>query len=185
MKFLSTTLKGGLLFMLPLIIVIILLERGYKLIHALAMPLINRLPNFPGMSMIAAIVILILICLIAGISIQSKRAQSLRTWIEKNILIYVPGYEMLKMMASEKLSDAPSEWRSVIVKDDQAWEPGFLVDENEDLCVVFIPDCPTPFSGSIKYFPREAVKELNVKPDQLLASLRMFGKGGAKVLPKF
>ena len=179
--FLRTTLTGGILFLLPVVLLIIILGKAYDILRKLAAPLNERMPELiPGFdgSNLLAILLIVLICFFGGLLFRSATIQRGIKGLEENVLAYLPGYFMLKSIAADAVgNESAHEMTTVLVKDDETWNIGFLVEENEKYCTVFIPEAPRHDSGEVKIVPVAWVKKVNVGANKAALSLKRYGKG--------
>jgi uncharacterized membrane protein len=54
------------------------------------------------------------------------------------------------------------------------------IDENNS--VVFIPDAPNPWSGSVVFVEKKDIKEVEISQKQALACIRKLGYGSKELL---
>jgi uncharacterized membrane protein len=180
-RFLRTTITGGVLFLLPTVLLIILLNKARQILAKLSAPLTDRMPEIVlGLdgSNLAVIAILIFICFLSGLLFRSARVQLWITSLEEHLLVYVPGYSLLKSVAAESLgTDDAHNMTTVLVADGEKWNIGFLVEENTEKCTVFIPESPRHDSGEVKIVSSELVKKVNVTSARAVRTLKTYGKG--------
>ncbi|EJT84033.1 MULTISPECIES: hypothetical protein [Pseudomonas] len=99
-RFIKTTIAGGIIFILPLLIIIILVE---KAIHILR-PLIQKvMPLFSGYTIVGgttltvmALLALAFICFFAGLLAKTTVAKRFLGALEDRILSNLPGYQLIK-----------------------------------------------------------------------------------------
>jgi hypothetical protein len=65
----------------------------------------------------------------------------------------------------------------VLVKDGDAWKIGFLVEEKQGFCTVFIADAPRHDSGEVLIFASAFVKQIPIPSNKLVKILKNYGKG--------
>lgn len=183
LQFLRATITGGILFLIPVILVIIILDKATDILSVLAAPLSKRLPDnlvfgLDGSNLVA-ILLLIVICFIAGLFFRWKRAQKGIHALEERLLKFLPGYSLIKSLTADILhADAEVFLKPVMFKDEDSYSLGFLVEETkEGLCTVFIPEAPRCDSGEVKIVKAEQIQKLNVTNNQVVRSLRAYGKG--------
>lgn len=99
-KFVKTTVIGGLLFILPLVLIFVLIE---KAIHLLRGPVEKLLPMFAGHDIagvtlvtLAALIGLIVLCFLAGLLAKTSTAAQALQASEDKVLSKLPGYELIK-----------------------------------------------------------------------------------------
>jgi uncharacterized membrane protein len=186
--FLRTTISGGLLVMLPIVLVIIIVTRAIQILRKLSAPLAQRMPElilgFDG-SVLLAIVFLVLLCFIAGLLVRSGGVKSRVGKLEDFLTLYVPGYSMLKSIAADSLGQVmEGRLHPVLIEDDDAYNIGFLVEEKDGWSTVFLPEAPRHDSGEVKIIPSSKVKKLDMPANLATRSIKNYGKGIAEWIPK-
>ena len=92
--FLRATISGGILFLLPVVLVVMMLGKAHQIMVKISGPLANLLPDrLMGLdgSMILAVILLIFICFFAGLLIKSKRVKQQMGRLEDTLFVYIPG----------------------------------------------------------------------------------------------
>lgn len=188
LQFLRATITGGILFLIPVILLIIILDKATDILSVVASPFAKWLPDnlifgLDGSNLIA-IFMLILICFVAGLFFRWKRAQKSIHTIEDRLLKYLPGYTLLKSFTADFLhADTEVFLKPIILKDEDSYSLGFLVDETEDgLCTVFVPEVPRCDSGDIKIVKADQIQKLNVPNNKWIGTLRTYGKGASSLI---
>ena len=153
LKILRTTLVGGLLFLVPIIVLVFVFGKALAIARRLVDPLAERLPvhSVIGLrtSMLLAVAIIVLFCFLAGVLARSALARKLVRSLEKAVLADVPGYELLKGMGESMLGvEKQTEHQVMLARIEDAWQSAFLVERLEGGHVaVFVPGlrirCPT------------------------------------------
>ena len=112
LRVLKATLVGGLLFMVPVILLLVVLRHGIEFAKKIVKPIAAHAPvdSFAGMTMatLAAALLLVLIALGFGLFAQTALGARIRAWLESTIVGKVPGYSILKgiLADSDGVSDA-------------------------------------------------------------------------------
>lgn len=187
-SFLRTTLTGGIIFLLPITLLIIILKKAYELLVRIATPISSRLPDFffglDGATIIG-IVLLILLCFIGGLLFRSSHV---RRWVDKlenNVLCFLPGYTLIRSIAADAVGEKVDRTlHPVLIQDGDSWGMGFLVEESEEFCTVFIPEMPRLDSGDVKIIPASQVKRVEVPNNLAALSFRNYGKGALNWIGK-
>jgi uncharacterized membrane protein len=100
LKLIRTTIMGGIIFMIPVAILVAVIGQGLKIARAIAKPVAAVLPvNMVGGVVVArvlAIVSLLLICLLAGLLARFVLARKAVDALEANVLSRIPAYALLK-----------------------------------------------------------------------------------------
>ncbi|MGC3945660.1 MAG: DUF502 domain-containing protein [Chryseolinea sp.] len=181
LQFIRTTLTGGILFLIPVVISIVILNKARLIMLKLSKPLTEKLPDIVlGLdgSNLLAIFLLVLVCFFAGLIFHSKAVRKHIDWLEENVLAYLPGYTMIKSIAADVVGHGDSaNLKTVLVKGEDGWSIGFLAEQNEKHCVVFVPEAPRHDSGELKIVPIEHVKIINVPTSKAARFIQRYGKG--------
>jgi uncharacterized membrane protein len=189
-QFLKTTIMGGLLFLLPLALVLIVLnqvfEWGSRLIkpvlHALGIDHLETIRAIGGIATVTAVV-LVLVAFLAGLAART----GLGRWLSKRAeaaLMRAPQYRMAKSMAQgfTEVDDAGT-MEPVLVAADEGWQLGYLVEELADGWVtVFVPQAPTPMSGNIVYLPAGMIRHTGMTMLETNQIIMGMGTGSAAAL---
>jgi uncharacterized membrane protein len=183
MQFIKTTIIGGLVFMVPIVIVIVILSKAYEMMVMVAKPLDNLIPSelIGGVALVNLIAVLAIafICFIAGLVAKSRWAKKSYQTLD-TALLALPGYAFIKGF-TDSIKATEEEVKSlhpVLVQFDDNAQLGFEVERTEEGCVVvYIPRAPTPWSGSIAYFQEERVRRLDMTMMQAMDSIQLLGRG--------
>lgn len=185
MKSISSFLKhiftGGILFLLPIVLILILLEKAHLMLLKISAPISNRLPDiifgFDGSSLIA-ILLLITICFLGGLLFRLARVKKAVRTLEENILSNIPGYSLIKSLTADAVGEQiDNKMQPVLIKDEETWSIGFLVEENEEFGTVFKPEPPRGDSGEIKIIPKQSIQKLDISATKVSQIIKSFGKG--------
>lgn len=153
-NFLRTTLLGGILFLVPLVAFVFILQKAWVLAQVLVRPIATHLPfkSLLGLETpkIIAVGILVLFCFLAGLLAKARFAQRSVVWLENTVLSFIPGYEFIKSMATMTVGQNEALHQVVLVRIEDALQIGFLVERIDDIhAAVFVPDAPNPRTGAI------------------------------------
>ena len=175
---LRSTFFAGLFLLLPIAVVLIVVLKVIAILH----PLVEGLSMFLGITVgvrTLVVIVLFLLCLMAGLLMRSQRVDHVRDWLERNILNLLPGYEYIRMRMRETLvQESEAKASAVLVRFDDNWSPARLIETGEDgTSVVFIPDTPQGNSGAVLVVETERVHHLNVPYAKLADSIRNYGRG--------
>ena len=187
-KFLVTTIKGGILFLFPLVIVVAVVGKALSIIHMLATPLLENLPiqTVAGVAVIhiVSVLVLLLVCFLAGM-LAGKTVVS--TWVEaleREVLMQFPPYALLKAKTGSALNPSDtSKLTPVLVRFDDSWQFAYeieAVDEGRHL--VFLPGAPDAWSGSVCAVEAGRISPLSTSVKAVGAAMQRLGKGSADIL---
>lgn len=119
LKFVRTTLVGGILFLLPLVVVVIIVGKALAIAGKIVTPLAARLPFESAIGLdtpkILAITLLVVFCFLAGVLARSALAQKVILCLETTVLSNVPGYEFFKGLSGNLLGDEKQQVHPVVL----------------------------------------------------------------------
>jgi uncharacterized membrane protein len=188
LRFLRTTLVGGLLFLVPIIVVVAIIGKALVLAHRLVDPLAERIPfeSVIGLRtpVLLAVGVLVLFCFLAGFLARTALAQKIVNGLETAVLSNVPGYEFLKGVGESMLGvEKKSAHETVLARIEDAWQIGFVVERLENgLLAVFIPGAPNPHSGSVYFMTPDRVMPAAIPQASALKCLKRLGAGSNALL---
>jgi uncharacterized membrane protein len=187
---LRTTIVGGVIFLVPFVVLIIILGKALQISRAVTVPLAERIPVESVMGLgtpkILAAVVLVLVCLLAGLFAKTSLAKKLVNWLEKVFLSNVPGYSFLKHLAEETAGTAPERGQqTVLVRFDEASQIGFLIERiSGGRVAVFVPDAPNPLAGGVFIVDEDRVTPLDVPSGSALKCLQRLGEGSGSIVTR-
>ena len=188
LQYLKTTLLGGLLFLVPIVVLVFILGKALSLAHKLLDPLAAQIhvESIIGLRtpMLLAIGVIVLFCFFAGLLARKAHAKKIVRGLETAILSNIPGYDIIKS-TSESLLGADNEEALpvVLARFDDGWQIGVRIEKLENgLIVVFIPDAPSPKSGSVFFMTADRVTPANIPITSMLKCLRGLGGGSNALL---
>ena len=179
--FIKTTITGGVLFLLPVVLLIIILSKAYIILHKISAPISKKMPELIfGLdgSSIVVILLLILICFVSGLLFRSIYLKKWIDKIENNVLVNLPGYALIKTITAGAMGKGTeSDMTPILIHEDDSWGLAFLIEKGEKLSTVFIPDAPRHDAGEIKIIPTSRIKKLDISTSKFILSIKSFGKG--------
>ena len=187
LQFVRTTLVGGLLFLVPVVALVIVLEKALAVAHQLLDPLAKHLPveSVIGLRtpLVLAIAVLVLLCFLAGLFARSALARKLNQQLEDAVLSNIPGYDLLKSMGESMLGvEAQGSYPVVLVRFDDTWQLAFQTGPMENgLVAVFVPGSPNARSGAVHFMSADRVKPAGIP---LAAAMKILKHYGAGALPR-
>jgi uncharacterized membrane protein len=186
-QLIKTTIIGGLIFLVPIIIVVAILGKAYELMIMVAKPLSAWIPldSIGGVALanILAVLAILLCCLIAGIIAKGATAKGILKSVESKLLFAIPGYTFVKGMTDSLNSseEAAKAFVPVIAKFDDNAQIGFEIERTEKgNVVVYLPGSPNPWSGSVVYVDADRVELLDMTVPDAINNIRHLGRGSAK-----
>jgi uncharacterized membrane protein len=189
-QFLRVTLAGGILFLVPIIVVAIILGRALGFAHHVVDPLASHIPVQSVIGLrtpkILAVVAIILFCFLAGCIARTMLARHVVNWLDSAILSNLPGYEFFKGVGESVLGVEQQGNREVVlVRFDDNSQIGFLLDRLDNgLVAVYIPGAPNPHSGGVYFMTADRVTPIDAAPQATLKCLKRLGAGANALLGK-
>jgi uncharacterized membrane protein len=188
LQFFRTTLAGGILFLLPVVLVVILVGKAVGIAHRIVAPLANHLPVQSVLGLeaptLVAIAVLVLFCFLAGVLARTTIARKTTDWLESTALSNLPGYQYFKAISRNLLAAEGQPERSVVLaRIEDAWQIAFLTERLEDGHVaVFVPGTPNPQSGSVYFMTEDRIRPMDIPPTSALKCLKNYGIGSKAIL---
>ncbi|WP_068544783.1 DUF502 domain-containing protein [Thalassotalea crassostreae] len=187
LKFFKTTVLGGLIFMIPIIIMIMIFSKAYEVMEKMAKPLGNLIPleQVGGIAIanIVTIAAIILFCFFAGLAANSRFGQKIFTAIDDKLLIIIPGYAYIKSITEgvAGVTDDAKGLKPVLVRLDDQMQIAFEVErQSDDVVVVYFPGAPDPRSGAIAFVTADRISKVDKDFISVINSLKRFGQGSGK-----
>src|SRR5262245_60824268 len=180
-RLLRATAVGGLLFLLPLMLVALLLGHAVHLAGMVTKPISNfltldKLIGSGGEEAIA-VVGLVGISVAAGLVARTRFGRRISRGVEHSFLGGLPQYQMMKSMAGGLAQVEGAEGvGTALVSIEDGWQLGYLLEPlHQGWVAVFLPQAPTPMSGNIMYLPAERVRPLDITMAQAMVIVKHMG----------
>jgi len=188
-RFLKASVVGGLLFVVPLILLLVVLRHGVDLAQKAVAPIVRRLPvhTIGGVTVatLAAVTVLLLVALVVGLFAQTATGRRVREWLEYTILGRLPGYSILKGLlgGTGGLEEGTAAAQPALAWIEECWVFAFVMEVHADgHRTVFVPSAPSTLSGAIYFLPEDRVRPLDVPLAAVMKAIRRFGLGSADLL---
>ena len=186
--FLRITVLGGVLFLAPIVVLAFILDKAFDFARRALKPVTaiipDRLVSGVTAEAIMAIVLIAILCFLAGLFARTRPAQQIMAELESSVLSKVPAYEYLKqagasVMGLGEMADHPV----VLAQLGGAWRIGVQTDVvGGGLVAVFIPNSPNPMSGSVFLVAADSVRPASVPLAAAIGCLRRCGAGSEAFL---
>jgi uncharacterized membrane protein len=190
-KFILTTVLGGVLFLIPFVVVVALLGKGFMIMHAMAEKVHMFFPwdSVVGLPIVKVLTVLLLVgtCFISGLVAKSSWGRNIQNRIDDLLLQFVPGYAWIKgMTSSVNVEEADVLFKPVWIRFDDQYQVGFEVERCEgDLVAVFLPGAPDPRTGTLTYVTSDRVDYLTSSFYDVVKSFRKLGvDSAARISPQ-
>jgi uncharacterized membrane protein len=184
----TTTLIGGVVFLLPLIVVLYVLGQGLALAAHAVQPLVGLLPDksVGGITFasLAALALLLLLCFGAGLLARAAVGQAFSARFEDKLQTLYPRYSVIKAM-SQGLHGALGKkvLKPVLATFEEHQLIGFDMERLDDgRVVLYVPGAPDAWSGSVLMVAADRVQQLDIDAADLAKALQGLGLGTAALL---
>lgn len=190
LQFVKATVVGGVFVLAPVVLLIYVIGEALTVAYKLVKPLFSWLPvhSVGGISLalLAAIVILIGVCFVAGLFANTTLAKWFVHRVEMLVLSNLPGYTLIKSMGESVAGvDDGSARRAVLVNFQDRSQVGFVMDQLADgRMVVFVPNSPSPWTGALQVVAPDRVEFLNAPIQEVVERLQRLGVGLGAALDK-
>jgi len=190
-EFFKAMLLGGILFFIPLIILIVIIQKAFQIAAVLVVPIIKLLDMTKifgiGAEIIISVALILFIIYLGGLISRSPTVRRIVKKMEDALLSKVPGYEMIKNMGESFVGfEGNTSIPTVLARIEDAWQYGFLIEEIEgEQYVVYIPGAPNPMSGSVYILEKTRIKKTNIPLKDAMKSLRGLGAGSNNLVKNY
>lgn len=186
-EFIETTVMGGALFLVPIVIVLAIVEKAHEMTTAMVTPLITLAHVEALFSPIAigllAVVIIVAVCFAAGLYAKTPQAKRALKWLEDVVLIHVPGYSYVRSVTGSLSGIEAHKHQLVLARLDDTWQIAFLVERlDAGYLAVYVPGAPSTTSGSVYFMTEDRVRPLDVPSQMAIRCVHQFGEGSAALL---
>jgi uncharacterized membrane protein len=187
-RFIRTTVLGGLLFLFPIVFVVAIIGKALEITNKLSAPLAGLLSvdSIGGLAVVEllALVILVLICFLAGLAARTALAGKLAQSLETKVLGKIPAYTLLKSKAESVLRPEDiAGMCPVLGRFDDSWQLAFEIERMAGgKVVVFLPGAPDPWSGSVCVMTEDRITPLDLTVKSAADIMKRLGKGSTGAL---
>jgi uncharacterized membrane protein len=185
--FFKTTIIGGVLFLVPVGVLIIVIAKVIDLMMLVAEPLAGFIPidRIGGVALanIIAGVALVLICFVAGLLARRTFLSTVVENLESRLLSKLPGYVLVKGMLSGLQEDDSHRLYVVAATFDDSARIGLEIERLDDgRVVVMTPSSPNPWSGPVHVMEAQRVRRLDLPMPAYMENVERFGQGTNELL---
>jgi uncharacterized membrane protein len=190
-EFIKTSLSGGILVLLPLVMLYLLLDQIIDILIALATPIADLFPGelfdnlkLPGL---IALILLVGASFLFGLALRSDILLRFGNWLERTLLGKLPLYGAVKSLSQGLIG----------AKEDGVFRPALMHSENGEREIVYlieedgkgqvtvlVPWAPASFAGSLKIMSRDRIELLDSNLGDTSRVLSHWGVGTFALLEK-
>jgi uncharacterized membrane protein len=188
-RFLRTTLIGGLIFLLPLIIIGVALGHVARVVLAVAAFLRETLgiETAFGYGTVVAIAVagVILICFAAGMAARWTIGKRLMGFVESRLTMIFPRYAIYKDQLAGGIGGefAQGQLKPVLATlPDGTARLALEVERSADgVVAIYLPSAPDSWSGSVVFLPAERVSPVAAEFGEVMATFEKLGRNSLHV----
>jgi len=187
--FIKTCLLGGLLVLLPLLVLYKLLSELMNVVVTLATPIADFFPeqtfDVERYPVPIAIVVLVATSFVFGLALRSRILTRLGSWIERTSLERFPMYAAVKRLTRGLLGAEEEGLFSsgLLSAEDGSQELVYIVERlSQGKLAVIVPMAPTGFSGRVKIVDEASVVDLQASVGEASKVLANWGFGMSGIL---
>jgi uncharacterized membrane protein len=183
-EFITSTLVGGLLIVVPLYLAVLLLLKGMKSVAALVRPLAALLPGWMPAEHLLSLILVLVLCFLVGLAVRTESGRATRERMEVALFGRLPGYALLRSLTQRLAGDSEeSTWMPALIDIEEALVPGFIIEVLDDgRFTVFVPSVPTPLAGAVYVMRPERVHILDIPFTQAVKSISRWGSGSRELV---
>jgi len=194
-KFIKASLFGGIVVILPILVLIFFFKWLFRIITDMIQPLTNIMLKQYGMAEIFAdtliLIIIILICFSVGFFVQTRLGKLLHRLFDRYLIRMAPGYRMVKEVVVQVFGNNKNSpfsnaevARVKLFGMDCPTEVTALVTDKHDngTYTIFMPTGPNPTSGNIYHVGAEQVTLCpDIRIDSAMRTIIACGAGSATI----
>lgn len=191
--FLKTTVMGGLIVVLPVVLTFFFLRWLFNLVSGLISPLTQMVMAGSHIQKLVAdfLVVLIIVaaCFLIGLFIKTRMGLFVYRQVEKKILRIAPGYSLFRETIKQFLGQKRKPFSSVAlvrVFENSTMMTAFVTDEHPDgSFTVYVPSGLNPTSGLIYHLQKEYVHPVEVSVEETMRSIISCGAGSGSLIASY
>ena len=189
-SFMKTTLFGGALVVLPIVILIAVFNWLYEFIVDKLRPITNIILETARMQEFAAevlsIIIIMLVFFLVGLIVQTRIGKFLFDYTEQTLLVKIPLYKIIKETTIQIMGSNKKLFKQVaLVKlfGNDTMLTAFVTDKHDDgSFTVFVPSGPAPTAGFIYHLKNENVKLVDYPIEKAMKTIFSLGAGSKELI---
>ena len=185
--FIKSSIIDGIVFLVPIVILVAIIGKAFEIMTALATPLANKIPidsigGFATANLIA-IAVIVVFCFLAGLVARTTLANKFVQLVESKLLSKLPVYAFVKNM-TEHVAGAKTEGLTPILSPAlEGWRVAFEIERIDGGNVAaYLPGAPNSWSGSVCIPPDDSKRPLDIPLSSLIERFEGFGKGSNELL---
>ena len=191
--FLKTTLFGGLLVIMPLIVSLLLIRWIFNFlldaIEPITLVIIRTAKLNYVFSASISIAVILIISFAIGLFVKTQLGIFSYKYFEDNFLKRIPFYKIIKETIIQLFGTKKSLFRGVALVDlfgNGNLVTAFITDEhNNGMVTVFVPSGPAPTAGFVYHIKPENITKITYPLDHAMRTIVSLGVGSKNIIEKY
>jgi uncharacterized membrane protein len=153
-------------------------------LQVLVKPVSTHLPESVGHPRLLAVILLLALCFVIGLIIQTTIGAQVKRMVEQRVLEKLPGYTTLRGFAAQLSEfEKTTNFQPALIEIEDALVPGFFVEQHmNDRCTVFVPSVPTPMAGALYIIATSRVHRLDLPAIKVMQCISKWGSGSDELV---
>jgi uncharacterized membrane protein len=182
--FFKETFWSGLFLVVVLGTAAVVLLKILTTLQAVIIPIEGHLPVQPLFPLMWAVVLLLVLVFIAGLTLRARRVSRFYQQIERQLARHIPLFRIAAGVRDDVLVDESRRTiKPALWEDGDKLVPVFLVEVTADgRAAIFIPEASNPTNGSMAIVARDRVRSLDLPVQKFIQFVKGWGAGSDEVL---
>ncbi len=189
-SFIKTSLLGGTLVVLPIVILILVFKWLYEFIADKIKPLTYVLSETAKLQEFAAsllaIILIILTFFIVGIIVKTRLGKFTFAYLEQILFSRLPLYKIIKETTLQLVGSEKTLFKHVALVrlfGDETRVTAFITEEHDDgSYTIFVPSGPAPTAGFIYHLTKDKVQKIKYPVDKAMKTIISLGVGSKEII---
>ncbi|MEM9888156.1 MAG: DUF502 domain-containing protein [Bacteroidota bacterium] len=187
--FLTTTLLGGVLVLLPITLFILLVQFVLRIATRVIEPIAAIFSNAslaPLIAYLLAFAIVVAFCFVVGLFVRTRSGNAVVRYFNRYYLSKLPFYNTIQETVRQFFGKKGSSFSQVVLVDVfDTLMTGFVTAEHENgIYTVFVPTAPNPTNGFIFHVKKEKLIFTDTKPEDAMRTVIGVGTGSGILFRK-
>lgn len=178
-NYVLSRLITGIVVIIPVYLSLLLVAKAIRSVGGLVHPIGALLPEWLPGEDLAALVLVLILCLVVGTIARTTVGQTIRERVERSLFMRIPGYALLRSLTQRLVGDnRENAWKPAFAEIEEALVPAFIIEEFDDgRYTVFVPSVPTPLAGAVYILDRARVHPVDVPFTRAISVISRWGQG--------
>ncbi|MEM8528471.1 MAG: DUF2208 family protein [Bacteroidota bacterium] len=183
-EFLTTTMIGGFLVLLPITIFIFLVQFVFRIVARVIEPIARVFYSVEMADFLANLlgfIIVVAFCFIVGLLVRTRSGKTIVRYFNTFYLSKLPFYNTIQEIVQQLFGKKENSFSQVVLVDVfDTLMTGFVTDEHPNgIYTVFVPTAPNPTNGFVFHVKKEKLIFTEVKPEDAMRTVIGVGTGSA------